>query len=709
MGILDPERAMQALEDGTIDKVNSFFPLEGKKHRLVAKRIYAGKDVDIDDITSQKQARLRGKTWATGIYGDFDLVDTDTGKSVDSVKRMKVLSLPKITRRFSYIVEGTEYQSDHQWRLKSGVYTRRKANGELESQFNLAKGRGFRLQFNPEKQTFLMGYGTSNIQLLPILQALGVKDSDIEAAWGKEIYAHNVGIKKRGEVQKLAKVLDKNAVITSDEEAAEVVRNVLSETELRKDTTEITLGAPYDKVGGPSLMATSSKLLGANRGTHKLDNRDSLRFKELWSIEDHIPERITNSSRRINYKLNNNIDRKTSIRAIVSSDIFNIPVKSFFTSTTLTQQGSQVNPIDMFGGFLRTTILGPGAISSEQSVSDEAKMVDSSFLGFVDPVHTPEGAKTGVTSHLSLGIAKEGKEATIQVFDMESKSYVRRNPSELVGKAVAFPDQYDFTNADKPSPRDDKVIVINEDGGDPTTVSPDEVDYILQSPKQLFSMTANLIPFLPSDQANRAGMATRQMEQAIGLKHREEPLVQVVSGHPSKSANTWDKIIGKLNSFRSPEAGVVESVSAQKIVVRGKDGERLVVPIYDNFPLNDKKAFITSTSLVKKGDTVRKGQTIADTNFTKNGVYAPGVNLRVGYVPFKGLVFEDGIVISESASETLTSEHLHKNRAYIEKNMAVGLRKFRANYPGVISDDNATKLDEDGVIKKGQKLLPAKL
>jgi DNA-directed RNA polymerase subunit beta' len=703
--ILDPQRVMKALEDGTIEQISSFFPLEGKKHALVADKIYSGGEVDLDDISSQKNARLRGRTWAQGLYGDFSLINKETGKTIDTAKRLKVASLPKITRRYSYIVDGTEYQVDNQWRLKSGVYTRRKANGELESQFNLAEGRGFRMGFDPSKRRFLVTYGSSNVQLLPVLQALGVPDDKIREAWGDTLYARSMADKKRGEVVKLAKVLSRGAAPANDTEAASIIKEAYAGTKLLPDTTKITLGSAFDSVNGDALLATSSKLLGVNRGERDVDNRDSLRFKELWSINDHIPERIQNSQRRIKYKLGNNVDRRDSVRSIITSDIFNIPIKTFFTSTSLSQQTSQVNPVDMMGGFLRTTIMGQGGIVSENAVSEDAKLIDSSYLGFIDPVHTPEGKRSGISGHLSLGVEKHGTTPKIQVYDVKEKKFAARSPGELVGKAVAFPDQYSFSGK-APKAISDLVTVVRKDGGDPEKISPSEVDYIIKTPKQLFSITANLVPFLPSDQANRAGMATRHLEQAISLKDREEPLVQVTSGNPSEKYKTWEKIVGSFTSHTSRVSGTVETVGKNKIVVRGSDGEKHEVPLYDNFPLNDKKAFISSTPTVAKGDKVKAGQAVADTNFTKNGTLAMGTNLRVAYLPYKGLVFEDGIVISETASNKLISEHLHKNRAYVEKSMGVGLKKFRANFPGYVTEDNAAKLDEDGVIKKGQKVDP---
>ena len=246
--VLDPQRVMEALEDGVTEEVKSFFPIEGKKHTLVARKVYVGTPVHIDDIGSQMRARLRGRTWSQPIHADVDLVDNESGSVIDSVKKMKILALPKITKRHSYIIDGKEYQVDNQWRLKSGVYSRRKANGELEAQWNLAKGRGFRLGFDPEKRRFLMSYGTTNVQLLPVLQALGVPDEEIRAAFGDEVYTQGATKKRRGELIKLAKALGVGRDVNSDADAIPVIQQVLSETEILPETTKVTLGQAFSSV-----------------------------------------------------------------------------------------------------------------------------------------------------------------------------------------------------------------------------------------------------------------------------------------------------------------------------------------------------------------------------------------------------------------------------------------------------------------------------
>jgi DNA-directed RNA polymerase subunit beta' len=62
---------------------------------------------------------------------------------------------------------------------------------------------------------------------------------------------------------------------------------------------------------------------------------------------------------------------------------------------------------------------------------------------------------------------------------------------------------------------------------------------------------------------------------------------------------------------------------------------------------------------VEVGQFIKRGQLLADSNYTRGGVSALGTNLRVGYLPMRGYNYEDGVVISSSASQKLTSQHLY--------------------------------------------------
>src|SRR5207237_142914 len=62
-------------------------------------------------------------------------------------------------------------------------------------------------------------------------------------------------------------------------------------------------------------------------------------------------------------------------------------------------------------------------------------------------------------------------------------------------------------------------------GGEFRMVSPEELNYMDVSPKQLVSVAASLIPFLENDDANRALMGSNMQRHAVPLLQPEAPLV----------------------------------------------------------------------------------------------------------------------------------------------------------------------------------------
>src|SRR5574337_1855444 len=141
MAYFSPEESFERLKQHTTDVVKGYFPVEGDKHTLRVKNVWVDDDKHVDDIRSQKESRVSGRTWSVPVKAQLELVDNKTGKVIDQGEQT-IMQLPKVTRRHSFIVDGNEWQIANQFRLKSGVYTRIKENGELESQWNLEKGKG---------------------------------------------------------------------------------------------------------------------------------------------------------------------------------------------------------------------------------------------------------------------------------------------------------------------------------------------------------------------------------------------------------------------------------------------------------------------------------------------------------------------------------------------------------------------------------------
>jgi hypothetical protein len=57
--------------------------------------------------------------------------------------------------------------------------------------------------------------------------------------------------------------------------------------------------------------------------------------------------------------------------------------------------------------------------------------------------------------------------------------------------------------------------------------------------------------------------------------------------------------------------------------------------------------------MAKVGDKVESGERLGDSNYTRGGVLATGLNARVAYMPYYGLNSNDAVVISEGFAERM--------------------------------------------------------
>jgi len=699
---INPKESFEELKAKVTESVSSYFPHEGSKHVIELENILVKDEKLGSAFRDQKKAKMNNRTWGVPVQGVFALKDKETGKVI-SKDTVKIATIPKITDRYSYIVDGTEYQVENLWRLKPGVYTRTKANGELESHFNV-KGRGFHVNFDPKSRAFKVRHGGAQPPLYPVMKALGVSDESLEKEWGKEIFTANK--LKQADVEKkaiqFAQRLDKYAEINDYADASALIKTKFKEMEMNPSATERTLGKGFKSITPESVVMTSSKLLNVARGKDKPDDRDSLMFKELLSIEDLMGERIRDQAVTVKRRINNNIDRKRSVKSILSPDIFGRPVTSFFAKTSLSNPPDQINPLEMIIGQQKTTIMGEeGGIKSAHRITEEAKLVNASHMGVLDPLHTPENDKTGVTLHLAIGAKKTPQGVTLPLYDLKKNKMVRVSPEEAFESIVALPDEVKWENGKPILPKSGKISASLK-GNEIGQTSVENARYALKNPAQLFTFGSNLVPFLQNNSANRATMAGRQMEQAISLKHREVPLVQA----KWNEKKTFDELMGNLSAIRAQQDGKVTKVTKDLIQIKDTRGKLHDIDLYDNYPLNDKKSFMNSEPLVKVGDEVKAKQPIADTNFSRGGVYAPGVNLTTAYVPYKGLNYEDGIVISESAANKLTSEHLYKKALSSREGFGSTKNKYEAYFPDRMTKEQSSKLDTEGVIKPGMTVMP---
>jgi DNA-directed RNA polymerase subunit beta' len=702
---LNPEAAFDEVKTRTLAAIRAQFPMAGTKHRLELVNLVVEDNLHLDDIQSQYQKRVEGGTWAVPVKATLRLVEISSGKKLDE-NTIVVARIPKITRRYSYIVDGHERQHDSVFLLKPGVYHRVADNGEIQARWAFQGKKGFDLDIDRASGRVTVAIGTSTVPIYSVLKALNVSDDDMEKALGKDVFAANKAKSKPEDLLKIPKTFaktneDKKKVAgMSTADAAAYVQKLFQEMRTTRPDGDQhnTLGVEFGHVTAPSLMASAKRVLDISRGKAEPDDRQSLAAKDITSTPDFVERFITRGQRDITRKITAVIDRASRLADLPVRDLYTGAIGNTFRGAQLPEQ---TNPLQFLSGHMRTTILGAdfGGIKGGDTIKTDDKLINPSHLGFLDPVQTPESESTGISLHLPIGARKKGKILVTRVWDVKKGAFIEATPGTLERAVVAYPDQVSWKNG-KPEPVSDLVTVY--DAQRRTAQRPwSEVQYVLPSSKGLFSFAANLIPFLSTNSGNRTMFATKQMEQAISLKNREAPLVQT----KTDGGYTFEQLVGSFGSHASPVAGTVTKITEGEVQIKGSDGKISKVSLYDHFPLNGGKTMMHSEPLVRVGDKVTKGQTIADTNYTKDGHIALGTNMRVGYMTYHGRTFEDSIVISQSASERLISTHLHE----MSVDLFAGMQTDKKRWTSYSSPDKATparlsKLGDDGVIKEGQRV-----
>lgn len=705
MAHLNHAAAYQELKDQVLAGIGEHFPMQGKLKSLALDGLEVREEGGgADDIEAQKAAKLEGSTWASPVYAKIRLTDNATGHTIDT-KTLRIAEIPKVTRRHSFIIDGQEYQLANQWQLKPGAYVRRKQTGELETQFNISGKPPFNLTFDPESKRFMMERGSSKaIPLYPLLKATGVDDHTLEKDWGAEIFAANRNIRGADTAIERFYRADKKTTAPDHDTAKTFLLEALAKSELRPDATERTLGKPFTFVSGDALKAATTKMLRVQGGAPE-DDRDSLSFKDLRSAADYTHEKLSHwrTKAEIKAKISRKINYADSVRDVIKFDMFNKPIKSALgPMNSLSSTPSQTNPVEMLTNAMQTTVTGEGGIQRDEQINDEVKFVNPSHLGFLDPIHTPESDKTGVVLHLPIGVQKEGNTAKLPLYNIATGKTELVSPSKFLSSKVVLPDQINWKDG-KPVPIAKKVQ-MSADGNKLTEEPFTSAHYVMQHPSQLFGVAANLIPFLGNNSGNRATYATHHIAQAVSLQEREAPLVMVGTGSDKPGRQTFEELVGRQSGHPALAAGTVTEVTRKGVTIKERDGKTHVVQLYDNFPLNDPKAVLHSTATVKVGDKVEAGQTVADTNFMKDGKLALGRNLRVAYVPFKGYNFEDGVVISETAAKKLSSLHLHKPSIMMDDTLVTAANKFKVQHPGVFTREQYATIGDNGIVNVGTRV-----
>src|SRR6266576_6623771 len=114
MAHLDQQKAFDEFKERVLQGIQQHFPIKGGLQTLELEHLeVADSNYDPDAIRDQHKAKVEGLTWSAPVYGSFVLKDNKTGETLDK-RRMRLADIPLITRRFSHILDGKEYQVNNQ-------------------------------------------------------------------------------------------------------------------------------------------------------------------------------------------------------------------------------------------------------------------------------------------------------------------------------------------------------------------------------------------------------------------------------------------------------------------------------------------------------------------------------------------------------------------------------------------------------------------
>jgi DNA-directed RNA polymerase subunit beta len=455
---------------------------------------------------------------------------------------------------------------------------------------------------------------------------------------------------------------------------------------------------------------------------YSLDDQDHFANRRIRSVGELIQNQVRIGLSRMERVVRERMTTQ-DVEAITPTTLVNIrpvvaAIKEFFGTSQLSQFMDQVNPLSGLTHRRRLSALGPGGLSRERA-GFEVRDVHFSHYGRMCPIETPEGPNIGLIGALSTfarvnefgfietpyRVVKDGRvtdEIRYMAADEEEK-YVVAQANTPLNRDGTFADERVLVrrSPQAASLEDLKRMLEAESFFGATTdiasVSPQEVQLMDVSPRQIVSVATALIPFLEHDDANRALMGANMQRQAVPLLRAEAPYIG--TGIEDRAARDAADLI------QATGAGTVTEVSGDAITVQYDDTGKRVYRL-SKFRRSNQDTCINHRVRVVEGQHVVKGTVLADGPSTDHGELALGKNLLVALMPWEGYNFEDAIILSERLvkDDVLTSIHIHEHEVDA-RDTKLGPEEISRDIPN-LSDDILRDLDDRGIIRVGAEVGP---
>ncbi len=454
------------------------------------------------------------------------------------------------------------------------------------------------------------------------------------------------------------------------------------------------------------IVAVIKELVSIRDGHGEVDDIDHLGNRRVRCVgemaENQFRVGLVRVERAVKDRLSLADSENLMPQDLVNSKPVAAAMKEFFGSSQLSQFMDQVNPLSEVTHKRRVSALGPGGLTRERA-GFEVRDVHPTHYGRVCPIETPEGPNIGLINSLA-NYACTNKYGFLET---PYRKVVDNSVTDEYQYLSAIEEgNYYIAQANTRLDADGKMIddlVACRYKGEFALTTPDKVDFLDVSPRQIVSVAASLIPFLEHDDANRALMGSNMQRQAVPTIRPDKPLV----GTGMERTVAVDS--GVTVAAKRP--GIVDSVDASRVVVRvdesALEGDNDVgVDIYNltKFTRSNQNTCINQRPIVEVGDRVYVEDVLADGPSTDLGELSLGQNLLVAFMPWNGYNFEDSILISERLVEEDRYTTIHiQELTCVARDTKLGPEEVTADIPNV-GESALSRLDESGIVYVGAEV-----
>jgi len=731
---IQTESFKKFVDEGLTNAFNDISPIESNTKDMC---VEFGKHEFGEPKYSVDECKERDVSYQAPLFAEIRFINRETGE----IKEQDVFmgDFPLMTPRGTFIINGTERVVVSQLVRSPGVYfssERDKTSDKTIYNAKVIPSRGAWLEFETDKRDVL-SVRIDRKRKQPatlLLRALGIAETREEI------------IDLLGDSEMVIRTLDRDPATTKEESLIELYRRFRPGEPPTIDSARTLLDGlffnpqRYDlaKVGRykinkklgfdpendnstltqEDIIETMRYIVALHDGeegyqTDDIDHFGNRRIRTVGElIQNQFRIGLSRMERVVRERMSMQEPDDITPQSLVNIRPIVAAIKEFFGSSQLSQFMDQSNIAAGVTHKRRLSALGPGGLSRERA-GFEVRDVHTSHYGRMCPIETPEGPNIGLIGSLATyarvnpyGFIETPYRRVIDGKVTDDVDYLTADEEEKYTIAQANetfnPDTREFGHFENGEfVKASRVLCRTKDSqgnfGEAADMPVETVNYMDVSPRQMTSVATSLIPFLEHDDANRALMGSNMQRQAVPLLRPNAPLVG--TGIEHRIAVDSGEVLVAQN------AGVVDYVDGQTIIIEREDGEydEYLIP---KFQRSNQSGCMNHKPLVRKGDTVFKGDVLADGPSCDKAELSLGQNLMAAYMPWEGYNYEDAIIVSERvvAEDLLTSIHIAEYEIDA-RDTKLGPEEITREIPN-ISEDMISDLDSDGIIRVGAEVFP---